>query len=81
MSGDAKPSGESDARLLTDAEMKWLNEVLNDAREKLHRLSAWERGFIGDLAHNWYPGAIIWRMSDKQMAVLRRIEAKIYAAG
>ena len=54
-----------------------LQELLDDA-DGHHRMSDWEDGFLADLR---------WRLardpamplSDKQIAALRRIEAKVYA--
>ena len=69
------------SRWLTDDELKWFGELVHDIKAKPHRLSEWEKSFVADVIGRWTPGAVTIRLSDKQIEIFRRIEAKIHAAG
>ena len=58
----------------------WLDELLRDA-EASPRPTPWERGFLGTIASNRIEWGTAFMLSEKQMAVLKRIEGKIHAAG
>jgi hypothetical protein len=57
-----------------------LAELLKDA-EFCARLSDWEESFLNDLRGRMLLANGEMRLTDRQMVVLRRIEAKVYAAG
>lgn len=60
--------------------LRWIQELLADAEDS-PRVTEWERSFLGDvLARLAERGQALW-LSDRQMAVLKRIEEKIHAAG
>jgi hypothetical protein len=57
-----------------------LAELLKDA-EFCAGLSEWEENFLNDLRGRLLLGNGEMRLTDRQMVVLRRIEAKVYVAG
>jgi hypothetical protein len=58
--------------------LAWIKEVLTDA-EKSPRLSTWEAGFVRNLREGTNRFGIHAELSEKQLDILRQIEAKIYA--
>lgn len=62
------------------AAAKWLNEVLTDA-DKSGRLSGFERDFVNGLRRRFERSGTDTKVTPAQIATLRRIEEKIYAAG
>ena len=62
------------------AKLKWLDEVLTDAIAS-PRPTAWERSFIADVLARRKTYGERLQLSEGQMATLRQIEGKIYAAG
>ena len=57
--------------------VKWLRELCSDA-ENCARLSQWEEEFMDDMRGRVLVEGEMTRVSDKQMAVLQRIEEKMY---
>ncbi len=65
---------------MDDRTFTWLQEVLRDA-EACGRLTNWEDGFLSSLRDRVATYGASTAVSEKAMAVLKRIEEKIYAAG
>ena len=59
-------------------QLAWVQEVLKDA-DACPRLTPWERSFVGSIREGVTRLGILAQFSEKQMAVLRKIEEKIYA--
>ena len=63
---------------LDDKTFAWLTEILADA-ETCARLTPWEDEFVADMQARVLVHKEDIRLSDNQMAVLRRIEEKVYS--
>jgi hypothetical protein len=59
-------------------QLRWVQEILKDA-ESCPRLTDWERNFVANIQEGIGRLGILARFSDRQMAILRQIEEKIYA--
>lgn len=57
----------------------WVSEVLQEAALRPSRVSAWETEFMAGLRVRLVEHGARLRISEKQMAVLKQIEEKIYA--
>ena len=63
---------------MTEQEHRELIEILQDA-ESCARLSQWEEEFCDDMRSRVLTRGIALEVSDKQWAIIRRIEEKVYA--
>ncbi len=58
-----------------------MRQLVSDLPAKVHRLSAYELGFWRTIEADFKSMDRFMRLSERQEAILRRIEAKVYAAG
>ena len=63
---------------MTEQEHREITEILRDA-ESCARLSQWEEEFCSDMRGRLLTRGDVLEISDKQWAVIRRIEEKVYA--
>jgi hypothetical protein len=62
---------------LSELDQKWLSDFLYDAIAS-PRLTAWEDQFVADLKERFDQYGGDTYISDKQWAILERIESKVY---
>jgi hypothetical protein len=72
--------GKGDGDLIDTATLVWVQELCADAL-KSARPTDWERNFCADIAARAIQFRTRLRISEKQQAMLLRIEEKIHAAG
>ncbi len=70
-------------RVLPNARKRAHKRLVDLAHDSLScsRLSGWEEGFIADLDKRFAKMGEDIHLSDKQMEMVERIEAKVYAHG